>query len=149
MKKLLLVGLLVCFSASSSWATIEVEGHPLIEPYPGSTVWESRVGEFDRVEIPEGIFSRQGPKTVFAQSDRVEGKVTGITYHTPRERTALDYNKALSMRRAAAVVGVLTADYGIDSSRLHSEGIGPLAPVLANTSEAGRAKNRRVELVRQ
>jgi len=42
---------------------------------------------------------------------------------------------------------VLVSDYGIDAGRLHAAGVGPLAPVLANTSDAGRTKNRRVELV--
>ena len=62
---------------------------------------------------------------------------------------SLDYNKDLSIRRARAVVDVLTGKYGIPKSRLRGEGVGPLSPVLANTSDGGRAKNRRVELVRQ
>ncbi len=60
---------------------------------------------------------------------------------------ALDYNMDLSRRRARAVVNVLVNDYGIAAARLHAAGVGPLAPVLANTSDTGRAKNRRVELV--
>ena len=62
---------------------------------------------------------------------------------------ALDYNMELSRRRAAAVVAVLVKDYGIARARLHPVGVGPLSPVLANSSDAGRAKNRRVELVAQ
>ncbi len=62
---------------------------------------------------------------------------------------SLDYNKTLSIRRARAVVEVLTGKYGISKNRLRGEGVGPLAPVLANTSDGGRAKNRRVELVKQ
>ncbi|NOY86758.1 MAG: DUF4892 domain-containing protein [Deltaproteobacteria bacterium] len=61
----------------------------------------------------------------------------------------LDYNKDLSIRRARAVVEVLAGKYDIPRSRLRGEGVGPLAPVLANTSDGGRAKNRRVELVKQ
>jgi flagellar motor protein MotB len=34
-----------------------------------------------------------------------------------------------------------------NGKRLTSKGVGPLAPVAPNTSEDGRAKNRRVELV--
>ncbi|MFQ5641009.1 MAG: OmpA family protein [bacterium] len=59
----------------------------------------------------------------------------------------LAYNKDLSMRRAKAVVEVLTKKYGIASERLQSDGVGPLAPVASNNSEDGRGKNRRVELV--
>lgn len=59
-----------------------------------------------------------------------------------------DYNMRLSERRAAAVAAGLTADYGIDGSRLKSAGVGYLAPAASNADEAGRALNRRVELVK-
>ncbi len=61
----------------------------------------------------------------------------------------LDYNMRLSRRRAEAVVSVLVKQYGIAPARLRAAGVGPLAPVLANSTDAGRAKNRRVELVEQ
>jgi OOP family OmpA-OmpF porin len=60
-----------------------------------------------------------------------------------------DYNVGLSQRRAAAVVQELTSKHGIPPARLRAAGTGPLAPVAPNDSEAGRAKNRRVELVKQ
>lgn len=71
-----------------------------------------------------------------------------VVGHTDNAGT-LDYNMGLSRRRADAVVAVLVKKYGIAAARLRPEGVGPLAPVLANTSQAGRAKNRRVELVAQ
>ncbi|HYC35727.1 MAG TPA: OmpA family protein [Usitatibacter sp.] len=60
---------------------------------------------------------------------------------------ALDRNQKLSRERAAAVVAALAADHGIPRERMTAEGVGPLAPVAANDAEAGRAKNRRVEMV--
>jgi OOP family OmpA-OmpF porin len=60
-----------------------------------------------------------------------------------------DYNMGLSQRRAAAVVQELTTRHGISPGRLRAAGTGPLSPVAPNDSEAGRAKNRRVELVKQ
>lgn len=56
-------------------------------------------------------------------------------------------NLTLSERRAAAVVAALTGSHGIDGSRLDAHGVGPLAPIGSNGTEAGRATNRRVELV--
>jgi outer membrane protein OmpA-like peptidoglycan-associated protein len=58
-------------------------------------------------------------------------------------------NMDLSNRRAKSVVAHLGARYGIDAIRLRSVGVGFLAPVASNDSEDGRAKNRRVELVKQ
>ena len=58
-------------------------------------------------------------------------------------------NMDLARRRADAVVNVLSAKYGIAAARLNAQGVGPLAPMATNDSEEGRAKNRRVELVKQ
>lgn len=60
-----------------------------------------------------------------------------------------DYNMKLSARRAQAVVAALTRTRGIAKGRLKGAGVGFLAPVASNATEAGRAKNRRVELIEQ
>jgi len=62
---------------------------------------------------------------------------------------SIDSNLKLSKERADAVVNSLTANYGISADRLNSYGVASLAPVASNDSEEGRAKNRRVELVKQ
>ncbi len=49
----------------------------------------------------------------------------------------------------ARVVQVLVTKYSITAARLAAQGVGSLSPVASNGSEAGRAKNRRVELVEQ
>jgi OmpA-OmpF porin, OOP family len=59
-----------------------------------------------------------------------------------------DYNLDLSRRRAAAVVRELTLKYGIAADRLSSFGCGFYAPVASNDTDDGKAKNRRVELVK-
>ncbi len=43
----------------------------------------------------------------------------------------------------------LVRDHGIAAGRLRSYGCGPYAPVASNDTEDGKAKNRRVELVKQ
>lgn len=60
-----------------------------------------------------------------------------------------DYNMRLSQRRAASVVDNLTTKHGIQPARLKAAAVGLLAPVAPNDTEEGRAKNRRVELVKQ
>ena len=62
---------------------------------------------------------------------------------------SFDSNLALSKRRADAVAAVLAKDYGIAANRLVGNGVASLAPVASNSSDEGKAKNRRVELVLQ
>ena len=69
-----------------------------------------------------------------------------VVGHTDNEGKH-DYNMGLSKRRAQSVVKALTGEYGIAADRLLASGVGSLAPVASNSSEEGRAKNRRVELV--
>ncbi|HQL47492.1 MAG TPA: hypothetical protein PLC09_02375 [Holophaga sp.] len=47
------------------------------------------------------------------------------------------------------MVQVLVGQHGIAAGRLTGHGVGPLAPVASNDTEEGRARNRRVELVKE
>ncbi len=70
-----------------------------------------------------------------------------VVGHTDNQGTP-DYNLDLSRRRAANVVRALTSSFGVAASRLSSFGCGPYSPVASNDSDDGKAKNRRVELVK-
>ncbi len=69
-----------------------------------------------------------------------------IVGHTDSSGTYA-YNLKLSADRAETVRVTLIQDYGVASERLHAVGVGPVSPVFANTSDGGKEKNRRVELV--
>jgi OmpA-OmpF porin, OOP family len=71
-----------------------------------------------------------------------------VVGHTDSVGTLVS-NLDLSKRRADAVTRLLTTKYNIAEARLSAQGDGPTAPVASNDSEEGRAKNRRVELVKQ
>ena len=60
---------------------------------------------------------------------------------------SFESNRTLSQRRADAIVSALVAKHGIDRKRLFPVGVSFASPVATNTTEEGRAKNRRVELV--
>lgn len=57
-------------------------------------------------------------------------------------------NRELSLERAAAVRDALVSN-GVSAERITVEGFGETRPVADNTSQAGRANNRRVEIVLQ
>ncbi|GAU80327.1 OmpA family protein [Bosea sp. BIWAKO-01] len=71
-----------------------------------------------------------------------------VTGHTDG-KGEFDYNLGLSQRRAKAVVEALSKAHGIAGDRLLPFGAGMAAPLAPNDDEAGRAKNRRVELVKR
>lgn len=85
--------------------------------------------------------------TVIADYLRANAKakvfVVGHTDNTGQ----YEHNLTLSTSRANAVVTALTKKYNINPARLKGVGVGPVAPVTTNTTEAGRAMNRRVEVV--
>ena len=60
---------------------------------------------------------------------------------------SFESNRTLSQRRADAIVSSLVSKQGIDRKRLFPVGVSFASPVATNTTEEGRAKNRRVELV--
>jgi outer membrane protein OmpA-like peptidoglycan-associated protein len=59
-----------------------------------------------------------------------------------------DYNKQLSAKRAEAVRTYLISKFEILSDRIQTEGKGATSPAVPNTTEEGRAKNRRVEFIK-
>lgn len=61
----------------------------------------------------------------------------------------VDSNIRLSQSRADAVMKELVGKHGVASSRMRAFGCAQFAPVMSNDTEDGRAKNRRVELVKQ
>ena len=78
--------------------------------------------------------------------DSNAGLKVSIEGHTDSTGSA-DRNRQLSSERARSVLDALVG-MGIDPSRLSAKGFGPDKPLIDNADEAGRAKNRRVELVK-
>lgn len=58
-------------------------------------------------------------------------------------------NLKLSKARAEAVKTALTTRFGLDAKRLIADGVAAMCPVATNGTEAGRALNRRVEMVKR
>ena len=94
---------------------------------------------------PESTPQLEEMAKLLAQSPKLQVFIVG---HTDNQG-GVDANLALSQRRAQAVAAALAKDYKVDASRLSPRGVANFAPMASNETEAGRAKNRRVELVLQ
>lgn len=72
--------------------------------------------------------------------------VQGFTDSTPIDTSEYHSNWDLSAMRAARVVDYWTGE-GLSPTRFMLEGFGQYAPVATNATAAGRAKNRRVDVL--
>lgn len=106
-----------------------------------------------------GILFDTGKADIKPESAQAVGEIAkllkadgGLKLHVVGHTDAVggvESNLKLSEARAAAVLQALVKDHGIAAARLRAFGNGPFAPVATNDTEEGRAKNRRVELVKQ
>ena len=77
---------------------------------------------------------------------RVEGHADNMEIG-PSLKSLYQTNWDLSKARARGVLRYLTEKGGIDSAKLSSVGYGDTKPLTSNATEAGRQKNRRVDIV--
>ncbi len=104
-----------------------------------------------------GINFDTGKALLKPESDKVLGEIATLLKNNPSWKMKVEghtdnvglkaTNQTLSQQRAAAVVTWL-ASHGVDRVRLTSLGFGDTKPLADNGGEEGRAKNRRVELVK-
>ena len=129
-----------------------------VEPGPGGVTAE----EIERAILDTGLFRTTTVNFEFAKaallpvSERTLDALGAVLLRYPALRIEVGghtddvgsdaTNDRLSQRRAESVVDYLVAS-GVERSRLTTVGYGERRPVAANTSEAGRALNRRVEFV--
>ena len=73
--------------------------------------------------------------------------IDGYTDNIPIHTAAYPSNKALSLARAYAVMHYFTGEEKLSGKRIGLGGYGALRPIDTNDTDAGRAKNRRVEIV--
>ncbi|WP_298649592.1 OmpA family protein [uncultured Proteiniphilum sp.] len=94
---------------------------------------------------PESYGTLKSIADVLAENPDVKVKIIG---HTDSDG-ADDANLDLSRRRAASVKNELSKLFGIDASRMETEGAGESQPLAPNDTSENKAKNRRVEFVKQ
>lgn len=98
----------------------------------------------DKAEIkPESKETLENIAKYLTQNPKVNVYFVGHTDNTGTH----EHNQKLSEERARSVVKELTSNYNIPTSRISAYGVASLSPVASNTSEEGKSKNRRVEMV--
>jgi len=123
--------------AASEAAAVAREGNLLAVTFKGDVTFDTnsaalRPGLYSEINRVAGILN-QYPNTFV----RVEG-------HTD-SRGSNEYNMDLSIRRANAVKNLLL-QRGVADGRIDVVGFGETTPVATNDTEAGRQRNRRVEI---
>jgi outer membrane protein OmpA-like peptidoglycan-associated protein len=109
-----------------------------------------------RVEVP-GIYFDFNRATIKPESEPALKEMAAALLAQPRRAIRIEghtdnigsdsYNDDLSLRRANAVKETLVRDFGVNESMLSTIGYGERRPLESNDTLAGRARNRRVELV--
>jgi OOP family OmpA-OmpF porin len=93
---------------------------------------------------PESYGTLKGIADVLKENPTVRVKIVGHTDSDGADAANLD----LSKRRGASVKAELIKNFGIDASRLESDGLGESKPVAPNDTQVNKAMNRRVEFLK-
>jgi len=107
--------------------------------------------------VLDGLEFDSGATTLGSGTFEVLGTLAGFLTDNPGLNVALvghtdtvgglEGNIRISKERAEAVRARLIERYGISAARMEAEGMGYLAPLSSNLTEAGRESNRRVEVI--
>lgn len=95
---------------------------------------------------PKGKEALSTVAQVLNSNPKISIEVEGHTDSIPIKGRFQD-NWALSLARAASVVRILTADYGVDPTKVVATGHSKYDPVDTNSTEEGRARNRRTDII--
>jgi len=93
---------------------------------------------------PESAGTMKEIATVLKENPAVKIKIIGHTDSDGDDAKNLD----LSKRRSISVKNALSTQYGIEATRIETDGKGETEPIAPNTTSEGKAKNRRVELIK-
>lgn len=93
---------------------------------------------------PESFGTLKEISKILTENPGVRVKIVGHTDSDGADPANLD----LSKRRGASVKDTMVKDFGIDASRIESDGMGETQPVAANDTPVNKALNRRVEFIK-
>lgn len=135
-KPIYIAGIRIAAGGRSLYQTIEDEGRVAINDIHFET------GSAEIKPVSEDELKKIAD--LLNQHTELQLLIEGHTDNTGTYET----NKKLSKDRAAAIKTYLINHHAISAGRLKTEGFGATQPVASNDNDEGRAKNRRVELVK-
>jgi outer membrane protein OmpA-like peptidoglycan-associated protein len=126
--------------------------------FPTGGKLEQQLASEERIDV-YGIYFDVNSDRLRTESDPVLRELADALQRNPQWQVTIqghtdsigsaDANMDLSRRRSEAVRGALVERYGVAASRLSASGYGATVPKDTNETPEGRARNRRVELVRR
>ena len=84
---------------------------------------------------------------VLKKQSEIDVFIEGHTDNKPIKTSQFKDNWDLSVIRATSVVRILTEDYGVNPLQIVPSGRGEFMPVDDNSTDEGRSKNRRTEII--
>lgn len=119
-------------------ATVTREGEGILVKFDSGILFDT-----DKSYVkPDAQTNLQNLATSLKNNPQTNILVVGHTDNTGTNA----HNMDLSVQRAQAVKSIIAAN-NVDPSRLSTQGKGETEPIADNTTVAGRAQNRRVEIV--
>ncbi|MGF1742080.1 OmpA family protein [Vibrio profundum] len=135
---------------------MDVQEAKLKQQLKSTGVSVTRNGNNITLNMPNAITFATNGSTLKPQADQVLSSVVLVVKEYDKTRInvlgytdstgSASYNKLLSDKRANSVSGYFLSN-GIKYSRLSPQGMGEANPIASNSTKAGRAENRRVEIV--
>lgn len=135
---------------------MDVQEAKLRQQLQGTGVSVTRNGNSITLNMPNAITFAVNSSDLKPGADKVLSSVVLVVKEYEKTRInvlgytdntgSASYNKLLSDKRANAVGGYFLS-HGIKYARLNQQGMGEANPIASNKTAAGRAENRRVEIV--
>ncbi len=149
---------LECFNEGRSYEVTIVESQAMRQDVTADAAAMGKDIAATGKTVIYGIYFDTGSATIKPESEPALTEMTKLLQTNPDLKAfivghtdnvgTLDVNLKLSASRADSLVKALVGR-GIAAGRLRAAGVGPYCPIAPNTTDLGRSKNRRVELVQQ
>lgn len=144
--------------ASAVLDVVQVKGLEQKMAFVDAGTMQLEIEKAGRISL-YGIQFDTGSATIRPQSDATLAEVAKLLARNSGWKLAVightdnvggeAFNQKLSQQRAQAVTQALSDRHKVSPGRMRAQGMGMKQPVAPNDGEEGRAKNRRVELVRE